>query len=345
MVVFTGPRLRTTSLVLASLLLSFAAAEAFFGVLAEPALNRNMTKIATPSQWNVSDDIVGYRPRPGAVVDMLGKFGDEVVYHKTYTVEPSGARLTPGSVAEGPTYLFIGDSYIFGEGLNDNETLPSRFAQHLGTPAHVVNLGVLGYAPNHLVRAIESGLYDQYVVGKVAAVITWSTSLQMPRVIGDGGWLGSSPRFTLDSAGKLHHTGTFTGHRLSNPMAGAWYLSRTYLAAAARASEADIEREQAELYVALLARLRDAVRERYGAPLVLVADWPDARVQGQADERHAPIYKKIKALGLQTVAVRDIIDPMDNWRNFFIPHDGHPNATLDQRIAADLLKTLKLPTR
>ena len=344
-VLFRGPKWRTIWLVLASLLASFAAAEGFFGVLAEPALNRNMTKIDTPSQWNVSDDVVGYRPEPGVKVDVVGNFHDELVYHKTYTIEPSGARLTPGSVPQGPTYLFMGDSYIFGEGLNDDETVPSQFAQHLATPAHVVNLGVLGYSPAHLVRALETGLYDKYVVGKVGAVITWSTPLQMPRVIGDGGWLGSSPRFELDAAGNLRYTGSFTGYRLRHPMAGAWYLARTYLASAARASEAEAEREQTELYIALLKRLRDLVRERYAAPLIMIYDWPDERVQGQVDMLEAPIFQEIKKLGMANVRVRDIIDPIGNWHNFFIPHDGHPNAVLDKRVAADVLKVLNLQAR
>jgi hypothetical protein len=339
------PRWRTGSLLLASLMASLTGAEAVFGVLAPPPVNRDMTKISTPSHWTISDPVVGYRPKPATTVDVIGKYGDELIYHKTYTIEASGARATPGSQAGGPTYLFIGDSYIFGEGLNDDETLPSQFAQHLGVPAHVVNLGVLGYGPNHLVRAIESGLYDKYVVGKVAAVITWSTSLQMPRVIGDGGWLGSSPRYVLDASGHLNYTGTFYGHRLRNPLDGAWYLARTYLAAAARAAEPEIERRQADLYVALTSRLRDVVRERFRAPLVMVYDWPDQRVQGEFDQRHAPIFKALKRLGLPYVQVRDIIDPMDNWHNFFIPHDGHPNAMLDARIARDLLKTMDLEVR
>jgi hypothetical protein len=342
-VLYRGPRWRTAALLLASLLGSFAGAEGFFGVLAEPALNRNITKIITPSSWNIDDPVVGYRPRPGTTVDVVGKFGEELVYHKTYTVDASGARVTAGSVDTGPTYLFMGDSYIFGEGLNDSETVPSQFAQRLATPGHVVNLGVLGYGPNHLVRAVESGLYDSYIKGKVAAVIVWSTPLQMPRVIGDGGWLGSSPRFELDASGRPRYTGSFNSYRLSNPSAGAWYLARTYLASFARAAEAQVEHEQADLYVALMRRLRDLVRERYGAPLVLIADWPDERVQGQADRTNEPTFKSIKALGLPMIAVRDIIDPIDNWRNFFIPHDGHPNAKLDQRVAADLLKLLDLP--
>ncbi len=344
-VLFRGPRWRTGSLLLASFFASFAIAEAFFHVLAEPALNRNMTKIDTPSHWNVSDDVVGYRPEPGVSVDVVGKFHDEVIYHKTYTIEPSGARLTPGSATSGPTYLFIGDSYIFGEGLNDNETLPSQFAQHLAAPAHVVNLGVLGYSPAHLVRAIETGLYDKYIVGKVAAVITWSTPLQMPRVIGDGGWLGNSPRFVLDQAGKLHHTGTFDGHRWRDPAAGAWFLARTYLASAARAAEADVEREQADLYVALVARLQQLVRERYKAPLVLVYDWPEKDIEGQLDVRFVPIFKRIRTLDTPMVPVRRIIGHSEEWHNFFIAHDGHPNARLDALVAQDVLKELQLPTR
>ena len=41
-VVFRGPRVRSSLLVLASVLLSFAAAEAFIGVLAQPPVNRDV---------------------------------------------------------------------------------------------------------------------------------------------------------------------------------------------------------------------------------------------------------------------------------------------------------------
>jgi hypothetical protein len=339
--VFTGPRIRTGFLVLASVLLSFAAAEAFIGVLAEPPVNRSVAKTHAPNSWTVSDEIVGYRTRPGIAVEATATYGDEPVYRQTYTIEPSGARRTPGSAKAGPTYLFVGDSYVFGEGLADEQTVAARFAAGLRSPANVVNLGVVGYSPAHLVRAIESGLYDREVVGKVAAVVTWITRIHLPRLTGDGGWLGSSPHYELDSQGKARFTGSFNEYRWTHPAAGMEYLGRTYLASVARATRGDLERAQVPLYIALLAELRDKVRARYNAPLVLIYDWPEAIGEGLDDPYYVPWFKDIKALGTPMVSVRSIIgSSMAGWNAWVIPHDNHPNARLTDSLAKELLKVL-----
>ena len=40
-----------------------------------------------------------------------------------------GRARTPGSVDRGPTYIVMGDSSAFSEGVNDDETAASLFAQ------------------------------------------------------------------------------------------------------------------------------------------------------------------------------------------------------------------------
>jgi hypothetical protein len=335
-VLFARPAWRTASLVVASLLLSFAVAEATFGVLAPHPVLNDVAKTGTPSHWTQNDPIVGYRPRPDTTVEAVAKYGDEVVYHAVYTIEHSGARATPGSRDAGPTYLFVGDSFVFGEGSADAETLPAQFARGLKTAAHVVNLGVPGYAPSHLVRAVEGGLYDPYVVGKVAAVITWIIPQQLPRLSGDGGWLGTSPRFVIDEHGRLQHTGTFYAHWLGDPLAGATYLARTWFASAARAAAPALLQEQTKLYAALIARLKDAVRERYNAPLAVVHFWPEPPVEQEYLDTLAAIH----TLGLPMVSARTIIRQGSDWPLYFFPHDGHPNPTLNGRIAQELLKVL-----
>jgi len=340
-VLFRNARWRTACLVLSSLLLGFAAAEGFFGVLAPPPVNRDVVKVSTPARWTISDEIVGYRPRPDTTVEVVATFDGQPVFTKTYTIDALGARRTPGSSEHGPTYLFVGDSYIFGEGLSDDETLPARFAAGLSSPAHVVNLGVLGYSPSHPLRAIETGQYDKYVRGKVAAVVIWITRLHLPRLTGDGGWLGSSPRYVLDAQGKPQFTGTFNEYRWGHPAAGIEYLSRKYLASVARAVGDRLEYEQVPLYVALLARLRDQVRERYGAPLVLICDWPEVKADGENDLQYVPHFKDLLALGVPMVSVRRILGPTSQWPNFHIPHDGHPNARLVSELARDLLAVVQ----
>jgi hypothetical protein len=336
-VIFGRTSWRSGALLAAALLLGLAAVEAVAGLIVPSAVNRTVVKTYEPYGWTIDNPTLGYRPRPGVKVQVEARYGDTPVFRQTYAIEPSGARATPSSRAHGPTYLFVGDSFIFGEGLPDAETLPSQFAALVPGGAHVVNLGMLGYGPNHLVRALETGLYDPHVVGKVAAVFTWITPVQLPRVTGDGSWLGSSPRYVLDGSGPPRHTGSFTSHRLWDPMAGLSWLARSNFASMARAAEPALERERAGLYVALLARLRDLVRTRYGAPLVVLYDWPDREVPGDTDQQYLPTFRAVQALNIPLVSVRKVMGPVERWPEFVIPHDAHPNARLTAGLAAELV--------
>lgn len=337
---FRKPVWRNASLFLAATLFGLAGLEFAFWIIDPQSTNSGTVKLDVPDHWLIEDDVVGFKLKPGIIVDSMSKYGDQVLFHQKYTIDAAGARATPGSVSNGPTYLFIGDSLIFSQGLGDDEAMASQFAQSLQPPAHVVNLGVPGYALNNLVRAVETGQYDPFVVGKVKAVIAWIAHYHMDRVTGDQPWLAESPRYVLESDGRVRYTGDFLDYRLSHPLDGTYYVARHNFRSVARASHTSMQRKQAVLYVALLARLRDLVKERYGAPLVLIIDWPQQVEPGANDNDYVPVYQSIAALGMPMVSVRQIIGPYQNWSKYLIPHDGHPNARLAKLVAQTLRKTL-----
>jgi len=337
---FRKPVWRNASLFLAATLFGLAGLEFAFWIIDPQSTNSGTVKLDVPDHWRIEDDVVGFKLKPGIIVDSMSKYGDQVLFHQKYTIDAAGARATPGSVSNGPTYLFIGDSLIFSQGLGDDEAMASQFAQSLQPPAHVVNLGVPGYALNNLVRAVETGQYDPFVVGKVKAVIAWIAHYHMDRVTGDQPWLAESPRYVLESDGRVRYTGDFLDYRLSHPLDGTYYVARHNFRSVARASHTSMQRKQAVLYVALLARLRDLVKERYGAPLVLIIDWPQQVEPGANDNDYVPVYQSIAALGMPMVSVRQIIGPYQNWSKYLIPHDGHPNARLAKLVAQALRKTL-----
>ncbi|WP_204320533.1 hypothetical protein, partial [Klebsiella pneumoniae] len=79
-----------------------------------------------------------------------------------YHFDATAARVTPSAEAGADTYLFLGVSFTFGQGLADTEALAAQFTKLNGLKVQGVNLGVPGYAPNHLIRAFEAGLLDRY---------------------------------------------------------------------------------------------------------------------------------------------------------------------------------------
>ena len=137
-----------------------------------------------------------------------------------------------------------------------------------------VNLGVPGNAPNHLVRAFEAGLFDHYAKQPIKAVVTWIIPAQLARVTGDGSWLGSSPRYVLEN-GVLRHTGSFNEYRLLHPIAGAKYLLGELFAFIDAIGMKQRQNEQIELFLAMMVRLQQFSREKFGAPFVVIYSWPD----------------------------------------------------------------------
>jgi hypothetical protein len=55
---------------------------------------------------------------------------------------------------------FFGDSWTFGQGVADAQTLPQAFADILDHKLRVLNFGFPGYGPQQFVRAVETGLFD-----------------------------------------------------------------------------------------------------------------------------------------------------------------------------------------
>jgi hypothetical protein len=343
-VLFRGNRWRTSALVVAALALSLAVLDAFAGLLSPTPINYGLERTTVPRWWPPPDPILGFRPQPNSEALNTATFGPEIVYRRTYHFDADAARLTPQGPAGADTYLFLGDSFIFGQGLPDDETLAAQFAKANGLKVRAINLGVPGNAPNHLVRAFEAGLLDRYAAQSVKAVVTWIIPAQLARVTGDGSWLGSSPRYVLEN-GKLRHTGSFNEYRLLHPIAGARYLLGEQFAFIDAIGMKQRQDEQIELFLAMMARLQQFSRDKLGAPLVVIYSWPDENSQaGHGESEFAQpmlvgVLDRLRKLGIPLISVDRVTGKYDVSR-LLIPHDGHPNAFTTEIIAAELKRHL-----
>jgi len=334
------PFWRNTALTTAAVLLGLAGIEFGLDILEPRGEEVGAVRIQDPKWWYPYDPVVQFRPLPGTVVKARATWRDQLLYDVKYTILPSGDRAVPGSVDGGPTYLFFGDSYAFAEGVEDNETAASQFAQRLKPPAHVVNLGVPGWGATHMVRAIEAGLIDKYVVGKVAAVIVWVTPPHLERVTGDSSWLDNAPRYEYGADGKLRHTGTFKEYRWTHPVDGLAYLARAHFGIVRRLTNAAEERRQTRLYVDLIKRLEELVRERYGAPLILLSNGPEPVPPGRPDQpdlQYLPAFNGLRAIGAPVISVRNMLGDPRTWDRYLIPHDGHPTVLLNRVVGEALV--------
>lgn len=117
------------------------------------------------------DRTKGWVSKPNAEIEVLN--GDSLL---TYSINKSGLRgeqiypykRTPGKFR----VLMIGDSFTFGEGVNNKETF-SHYLQEMLPEAEVINLGVHGYGHDQiLIHLQEEGVKyqpDLVVLGFVDA--------------------------------------------------------------------------------------------------------------------------------------------------------------------------------
>jgi hypothetical protein len=311
-------------------------------------MGHDLVRTEVPANWLRPDPILGYRLAPDTDVLATATFDKEIVYRALYTIDANGARSTPEGPAGDSTYLFMGDSVIFGQGLVDNQTLPAQFADQNDRRVRSINLGVPGYGPNHLVRAFEAGLLDRYASQSVKAVVTWVIPAHLARVSGDGSWLGSSPRYGLEN-GVLHYTGSFNDYRLLHPLAGVKYLLGQQFPFIDAIGMRRRQEEQADLFVALLRRLKELAHDRLGASLIVIYSWPDetSKPGYSVSEFNQPILvailDRVRKRGISMVSVNKLMIGLDASQ-ISIPHDGHPTAYINQLVAGEL-KWRQLPNQ
>jgi hypothetical protein len=343
-VLLRGNRWRTGALLAAALAVSLALLDGIAGILSPAPMGRGLVQTTDPRWWPPPDPILGFRPLPNTEVVATATFGPELIYRHTYHFDGSAARVTPAGPAGGDTYLFLGDSFVFGQGLVDDQSLAAQFARVNDYEVRTVNLGVPGYGPNHLVRAFEAGLLDRYADQSVKAVVSWIIPAHLARVTGDGSWLGTSPRYALEN-GVLRHTGTFNEYRWRHPLTGLKYLLGEQFLFVDAIGMRQRQEEQADLFVALMVRLQEQAREKFGAPLIIIYSWPDETSKdnyGAASPFLVTVLNRLREAGIPLLSVDRLTHRID-VSLLLIPHDGHPTAYSYELIASELKRRLSAP--
>jgi hypothetical protein len=102
------------------------------------------------------DDWLGYKLVPDTQVIASRQKGEKTLYQVVYTTDARGRRLTPADNLDNRSnyILFFGGSYTFGEGVNDDETMPYYVSQ-LAPGFRVYNFGVGGYGPQHMLAKLQ----------------------------------------------------------------------------------------------------------------------------------------------------------------------------------------------
>lgn len=282
-------------------------------------------------RYRRSDPVLGYAPVPGIRVRSTNRVGGQTAYDVEYDIDESGLRRTPGGEEGGAAVIFFGGSFAFGEGVENNETLPAVFASLRG--GRVINAGFHGYGPHQMLRSLETGRLEREVPEGAQHVVYLGHPGHIRRSAGRAVWDQAGPAYVLDEGG-VSHVGPFRsarGQNLAKLLRQTGPTQRLLEAMLRLTGEGhEVERE---LYLRIVARSAELARERLGAHFtVLLWDYADPTLADQLRKR-----------GLEVISVRSILG--GDERDFVIEGDGHPAPEAFRRLGEALQHRLPAPQK
>ena len=282
-----------------------------------------------------SDSVLGYKPEAGVMVGSQKSNGAQPIYDVSYHFGEDGCRITPESQVEGdPVVLFFGGSFTFGEGVNDDQTLPNQFClAAVGT--RVVNAGFCGYGTQQMLASLENGRWDSFLQGRDVIAVYVFIDNHVRRVIGSmhvvSRWGPQMPCYQLDSNGNVIRAKSFLAERRS--LCGLYGL----LAASntLRYFDVDFPPRLQPKHFALTARIIEQssrlLAAKSASSRMFVMLYPNSKT-GTSVTRY---------LRNDSIEVVDFSDFFSGDRDTYrIPSDGHPNAIANQRLGLALAKTV-----
>lgn len=159
-------------------MLSLALAEFTTGMVGQPrvTLGKDRTTYFSPDsdmvkRWDVYHSMseLGFLPLPGRYTSKRLSAEGEVIYDVIYSIGDDRFRVTSQSNHAAQLHMnFFGCSFMFGEGLNDNETLP-YFLHAIANHIDVKNYEMSGYGVHQALRILER---SQDVAGNINFLLT-----------------------------------------------------------------------------------------------------------------------------------------------------------------------------
>jgi hypothetical protein len=277
------------------------------------------------------DQDLGYRLAPGPRrAQSTKRFrSGELIYSVTYTINALGLREVASNDA-GPAVLFFGDSFTFGEGVSDADTLPAQFARLSGYS--VFNLGVHGYGPHQFLRMLEVGRAEQIGIQKDRAVVIFTLlPSHVERVAGRSTWDQDGPLYQITSAGL-----SFRGSFHSQSSIANRILEKSYVYKLIESMFSETGDRQRLL--AILEKANEIVKHRYGSDM-LVITWDEGSLRGSQTnaDRAAWIRDNLAKSGIANLTVSQIT-PQLGEAGYYLAGDGHPSPAAYAALAEALAK-------
>lgn len=287
--------------------------------------------------YYVSDEVLGTVPPKQARAHSTEVQHGKLVYDVTYTTGSNGLRIAPPS--NGPrldgSVLFFGCSFTYGEGVQDDETLPYQVGIQSGGRYQTYNFGFHGYGPNQVLAAIESGRVREAVDTAPRYAIYQALPDHIARVAGKIPYGKHNPRYRLDADGTVQLAGHFdddqkTDSAFKRRVRGQLRKSAIYRRL--ESLEPPTDESDVRLLLAVMRKSKDLLAAQYPGIEFRIILWRNFDYEQKSyDELREGFTKMNIPVHLVENILPDYnVHPEKYWLG---PEDRHPNALADRLMA------------
>ena len=301
---------------------------------------------STPAYWQLGP--FGSQPQVGIFQSRALANNGGVIYTATYTIGADGFRVTPQfgvdlKVVNNMTGInlprinFLGDSFIFGEGLNDDQTMEyftGKIALEKNQPVVVKNYGVHGWGMHQALAVLQSKL-DTKANLQYAQTSPWHAS----RSACVDFYSFGSPKYRLLANGLVERDGycrSFSWLEKSpKAIRGLVNSSKIYQLLIDSLFVTADQDQQIQLYLGILKTMQADLKQK-GQPFILGFIKADEKwfVGSYNNEK---ILAAIKALDIEVIDMTLASKNEELAKQYYIHElDKHPSALGNQERASIL---------
>jgi len=294
-------------------------------------------------QLDLRDALLGWRPAASQVSREIATADGELIYDVTYSIDQSGHRISPpdqGTAIEGCAFFFA-DSFVYGEGVGDQETLPYQVGLKARGRFRVVNFAYAGYGAEHMLATIERGELATNAPCDPTHVFYIAQPHHVLRAAGKTDFSVRGPRYRLGKDGTPEYLRTSPDQPAliwwQKKLTAQLSKSRVYRALTMRPT---IPTEQdLDLYFAIVRRSFDLLGRRWPRAQLHVVSWD---LQSIYARDLTTFHDRLKANGLNVHFIEQILPGYvdDPARYSLHRFDLHPNPFALQKVATYVVERI-----
>ena len=309
--------------------------ECFFASLRH--IRQNPT--GSEPSWNIpllkNTPLFGYRLLSDRHVVATMKKNSEIIWHATYSIDKYGRRTTPVDNADDRKFfaVFLGCSFTFGEGVNDDETLPFYTGRY--APEYMpYNYGIPGHGANSMLHMMTDGRLRREIPQERGFGVFVYMDDNARRVGGSMRvfWGRDQACYEIHD-GRLRWMGSF---RTAHPWR-TWIYDRLLKSHTISYLNVDIPPTPTRYYPLMEAIVKEM-------DVVFRRQFPGSEFYVLIYPRHGnawghSIADDLRAAGIQCLDYRELA-PDAEWDLFYA--DSHPVPRTNEAVAMQLVKDLKI---